>query len=183
MLTDTQLDLFGSPTFPPATVEMLRGAVISPCGLYRYRLTRQWGNGEQTVAFVMLNPSTADADTDDPTLRRCIGFAKAWGFGSLRVVNLFAYRATDPRQMRKAADPVGRDNPMHLDEALRDCQRIVAAWGNDGLYRDRGDMFTFSFYKARRDDLLCFGTTNLGQPKHPLYLPANASLIPLRRSR
>ena len=81
---------------------MIKSAEISPCGLYRYSLTRKWEAWKGTVNFIMLNPSTADAQEDDPTIRRCIGFAKAWGYGGIVVTNLFAYRATNPKELKKS---------------------------------------------------------------------------------
>ena len=95
---------------------MKSDAVISDCGKYRYRLTRKWGYG-RPCGFIMLNPSTADALHDDPTIRRCVGFAKAWGCGALIVVNLFAVRATSPREMMRADDPVGPENKEHVQRA------------------------------------------------------------------
>ena len=96
-----------------------RGAVLSPCGTWRYELPREWGNGNRLVV-VMLNPSTADAEKDDPTIRRVIGFAKSHGFGNLLVLNIFALRSTDPDGLRVAQDPVGPDNDAHIHEALLD---------------------------------------------------------------
>src|SRR6185369_17379869 len=92
-------------------------AVISKCGKYRYSLRREWIGGAGTVCFIMLNPSTADASVDDPTIRRCIGFAQRWGYQILEVVNLYAYRATRPRDMFAAADPVGPENEYYLCKA------------------------------------------------------------------
>src|SRR5262245_19133112 len=89
-------------------------ALISPCGLYRYWLTRTWDNSLRRVCWVMLNPSTADAEQDDPTIRRCVGFARSWGAGGIIVVNLFAFRASDPKALLRAADPVGPDNDGHI---------------------------------------------------------------------
>src|SRR5262245_13227298 len=106
-------------------------AELSPCGRYRYALTRTWGDPKKVVCWVMLNPSTADADQDDPTIRRCLGFSRAWGAGGLVVVNLFALRATDPDQLRIAADPVGPDNDSHLSTAAFG-RLVVAAWGARG---------------------------------------------------
>ena len=97
---------------------MKKGATISECGLYRYSLTRVWDDVLPMCIFVMLNPSTADADIDDPTIRRCINFAKREGCGSLMVVNLFAYRATSPADMKAAVDPIGSGNPTTLEETF-----------------------------------------------------------------
>lgn len=146
---------------------MERDAVISADFLYRYRLTRSWGPGKQVV-FIMLNPSTATAEVDDPTIRRCVGFAKAWGFESLAVVNLFARRATDPGVLYEVEDPVGPENDQHLLEVCSKADLVVAAWGVHGAFRRRGD---------RVRDLLKLttvhhlGLTKDGHPRHPLYLP------------
>src|SRR5581483_9586135 len=96
---------------------------------YRYSLARFFGDGG-VVNFIMLNPSTADAETDDPTIRRCLGFAKAWGYGTLVVTNLFAYRATDPAELAKAGDPVGPDNDTRLWSEAQLSDLVVCAWGN-----------------------------------------------------
>src|SRR5689334_18589152 len=114
------------------------GALFDPTGRYRYRLWRQWDPAKPAVAFVMLNPSTADATTDDPTIRRCFGFAQGWGFGRLEVVNLFALRATDPRELARHPDPVGPANDAHIAAALALTDQAVAAWGCGGALRERG---------------------------------------------
>ena len=107
---------------------LLRRAVLSECGSYRYALTREWADGK-CVAWLMLNPSTADADIDDPTIRRCIGFARQWGYGRLVVVNLFALRATDPRVLVRNADPVGSKNDFYIAKAMKEAQEVICAWG------------------------------------------------------
>jgi hypothetical protein len=104
---------------------------MSPCGLYRYELWRYWAPG-RLVAWIMLNPSTADATADDPTLRRCIDFSKAWGCGGLMVVNLFGLRATDPQELRRAEDPVGPMNDHFLWGRCMEADLVVAAWGGHG---------------------------------------------------
>lgn len=151
-------------------------AVFDPTGRYRYRLERYWGSGP-CVAFVMLNPNTADATHDDPTIRRCVGFARRWGFGRLVVVNLFAYRARHPRALRTVRDPVGPDADRHLVAAAAEAHRVVAAWGNHGQWRGR-DEAALALLGAP----LCLGLTNSGAPRHPLYLPADTSPVPLHRS-
>ena len=93
-------------------------AVLSPCGAYRYLLTRRFGPGKKLATFVMLNPSTADAERDDATIRKCVGFARSWGCAGLQVVNLFAFRATDPTDLRMADDPVGPENDVWLGRAI-----------------------------------------------------------------
>lgn len=156
---------------------MRRDADISDCGLYRYWLTRGWGEG-QMGAWVMLNPSTADATQDDPTIRRCINFSKAWGWGSLVILNLFALRATDPAELRKADDPVGPlcDLGVKSFIGLMECGRpVVAAWGVNGTLLDR-DKAVLAMLAARGVQVQCLGVTKDGHPKHPLYLPNGTAL-------
>jgi hypothetical protein len=136
---------------------------------YRYRLGRAWAApGTGCVLFVMLNPSTADAEHDDPTLRRCIWFAHAWGFGAVDVMNLFAYRAPRPQVLRRVADPVGPDNDRHIDLAAGAATAIVCAWAEQGGYRGRGADVALALRRHR--PLLCLGSTKNGQPLHPLYV-------------
>jgi hypothetical protein len=151
-------------------------AWISKCGLYRYLLTRTWGEG-QPVTWVMLNPSTADASLDDPTIRRCIAFSRLWGYGGLRVVNLFAYRATNPKLLPKVADPVGPDNNQAIRDAVNGCD-IVAAWGKGGSLRERDIAVLNNILDDR--EILCLGMNGDGSPKHPLYLAAQTRLVPYR---
>lgn len=142
-------------------------------GEYRYWLTRSWDESAEPMTWIMLNPSTADAALDDPTIRRCIGFAKAWGFGSIWVVNLFALRSTDPANLRTHPDPIGPMNDHHIQERTRHSSLNVAAWGNHGAYLTRG-------YKvaATMPNLHVLSMTGEGQPGHPLYLPKTREPIP-----
>ena len=157
--------------------ETLWGAVISEDEAYRYTLWRQWGPGAPMV-FVMLNPSTADATQDDPTIRRCIGFAKREGYGGIHVVNLFAYRATNPADLlRCPIDVVGPDNFAHLREAGRMARLggvCVAAWGSHAAATR---LAVNNARMALRCSISCLGLTKAGAPKHPLYLPGDAPLI------
>jgi hypothetical protein len=154
-----------------AVAEMQRAAEISPCGRYRYALTRRWSHGP-TVGWVMLNPSTADSLVDDPTSRRCISFVKAWGYGGLVVANLYAFRATKPADLWKAADPIGPDNDGHLQHVAAGCDRIVAAWGAHA----RPDRIAAVLALPGMDRLAALALTNGGQPRHPLYL--RGDLVP-----
>jgi hypothetical protein len=139
-------------------------ATFSKCGQYRYALRRRWADCP-TVLFVMLNPSTADSEHDDPTIRRCIGFAKSWGYGGLLVANLFSYCTSSPTLLKAANNPIGKKN----DEWLRrlHCEAImtVAAWGNHGRYLDRG-LIVREYIRGH----YVLGLTNLDEPRHPLYL-------------
>jgi hypothetical protein len=152
---------------------MRRGAIFDvrdASARYRYRLWRTWDARLPRVAFVMLNPSTADHRQDDPTIRRCIGMSRAWGYGGLVVVNLFAYRTPDVAALRQAADPVGPDNDRHVVAACRRAAAVVLAWGVHGTLGDR-DQAVLALLGPRRRPLLCLGTTRDGHPRHPLYLP------------
>ena len=106
-------------------------------GQYRYLLWRYWGEAKRLV-WVLLNPSTADARQDDPTIRRCVGFAKGWGYDGIQVVNLFAYRATDPRELKAVVDPVGPRNDEFIERAARGHEMVVVAWGANGGLHGRG---------------------------------------------
>lgn len=142
-------------------------AHISTDGLYRYVLTRTWDESPKpkTVLFCCLNPSTADAQKDDPTLRRMIGFAHAWGFGRLAVVNLFAFRATNPVEMMAATDPVGPENDAWIASLSSAADLTVAGWGDLGFHRGR-DLEVMKLLKSPH----CLALTNKGRPRHPLYL-------------
>ena len=120
--------------------------------------------------FIGLNPSTADETEDDPTIRRCIGFAKDWGFGGLCMVNLFAYRATDPGDMMSSEDPVGPENDIWLKKLPADAGIIVAAWSNGGSYLGRSKEIV-----RMLPNLKCLKMNKSGEPAHPLYLPSSAT--------
>lgn len=147
-----------------------QGAVISEDGAYRYRLWREWNAQKPTLAFVMLNPSTADASEDDPTIRRCLGYAKDWGYGKLVVANLFALRSTDPSNLRDHPNPVGPENDGHLQQVCDGAEKVIVAWGTDGSLRDR-EMEVAGLLDDR--DLFALATTKDGHPAHPLYQPAD----------
>lgn len=156
-----------------------RDAVISDCSQYRYRLTRQWGDRSNPVAcvFIMLNPSTADAAKDDPTIRRCISFAKREGCNLLEVVNLFAWRATDPGELPSVGDPVGPDNDFYLRQPYDDKPKVVvAAWGACPFAKDRAEYVLWKLLAGI--DVMCLGTTKAGHPRHPLYVKNDQPLIP-----
>lgn len=148
---------------------MAMSAIISDDGVYRYRLEREWDAERDKVAFLMLNPSTADATADDPTIRRCVGFAKSWGFGGIIVGNLFALRATSPRALYGHPDPVGPENDEHLRRIALDSETIVCAWGNHGSIHGRADT-VYKLLDGR--NLAALIATSKGEPGHPLYVPA-----------
>lgn len=149
-------------------------AILSKCGLYRYNLSRRWSDGK-TCVFVMLNPSTADASSDDPTIRRCIGFARREGCGGLVVVNLFALRATQPLALLAEKDPIGPMNDEFLIDAIVNSSGpAIAAWGAHGTFMDRAD----TVRRMTDKPLWALGVTKAGQPRHPLYVRGDAPLIP-----
>lgn len=148
-------------------------ANLSRCRRYRYTLTRSWNDAGPTVMFVGLNPSTADAKINDPTVRRCIGYARAWGFGRLLLTNLFAFRSTDPTVLGSIPDPIGPENDSWICTSSQSAELTVVAWGTYGSLHQR-DKAVLELLQ----DPHCLGTTKGGAPRHPLYMPADA---PLRR--
>lgn len=164
------------------TDHITREASISECGRYRYTLTRIWDDQRSSLSVIMLNPSTADADQDDPTIRRCIAFARREGFGGINVLNLFAFRATSPDDMIAAEDPVGPECSDRIDAALRRSAAfglpVLAAWGAHGAYQQRGEAVAnrAADFGAR---LVCLGTTADGHPRHPLYVRGDQPLVAL----
>lgn len=165
-----------------------RTAVLSDCGLYRYRLGRimneplpitsmakAWYRPPKVMTFVMLNPSTADAYEDDPTIRRCVGFAIRDGYDEICVMNLFAGRATKPDDLFKMTDSEGPDNHSHWLALKSSSATIVCAWGADKRAVLQAERF-MSLMSGR--DLHCLGTSKDGQPRHPLYLRSDTGLEP-----
>jgi hypothetical protein len=152
-----------------------RGADFSECGAYRYRLWRWWEPGlwsqnTRAVCWIMLNPSTADAEQDDPTIRRCVGFSRAWGYVGAVIVNLFALRTTDPGRLYEHPDPIGPDNSVFLETEAQCGAIVIAAWGTHGVCGDRGEAVRERL-RELRVDLHHLGLTKDGHPSHPLYLP------------
>ncbi|MBX9686722.1 MAG: DUF1643 domain-containing protein [Candidatus Obscuribacterales bacterium] len=150
------------------------GAVFDDTGKYRYRLWRRWQPGLPSLCFVMLNPSTADATINDPTIARCVSMAERWGFGAIEVVNLFAYRSTKPRDLWQAEDPVGEHNDEHIKRALLHSQACVLAWGNLPASRLERSKKVLKILGKKKT--YCLGLTKLNQPRHPLYLSADVQL-------
>lgn len=161
-----------------------RKATLSEDGKYRYRLSRHWDDALPEATFIMLNPSTADANIDDPTIRKCMGFARLWNMGGIYVGNLFAVRATDPKDMMRAHDPVGPDNHDHLawmcERAAKNGGLVICAWGANGSYMGQectvlGWLDSWSIVpKALRL------TVKSGKPEHPLYVPYDVQPVPCR---
>lgn len=165
-----------------------RSAVFSDDRRYRYTLKIVWDDAVPLVQFISLNPSTADENSDDPTLRRVKAFARSWGMGGVVMTNLFAYRSTDPRALYSVADPIGEPggyirgqmfcfsnrNDMLLFATAERCAKHVAAWGNHGNYQYR----SVKVRKIIPHPLECLGVTASGEPRHPLYVPAKTALQP-----
>jgi hypothetical protein len=148
-----------------------RKTIFSPDRRHRYTLWREWIGGNGYAMFVGLNPSTADEVQDDPTIRRCIAYAKRWGYAGYCMTNIFAFRATDPRVMFAAPDPIGAENDHYLVECAKGAGIVVAAWGAHGAYMNRG-----AAVAQLLPDLHYLRLTKGGFPGHPLYLPSR--LVP-----
>jgi hypothetical protein len=147
-------------------------AVYSDCERYRYTLQREWDGGAGRVTFVMLNPSTATEVQNDPTVERCERRARAMGYGAFVVVNIFAFRATDPGDMRGAGDPIGPENDAAILQAAAWADRIICAWGTHGAHMGRGPQVA-QMLLAQGHLLHHLGLAKGGAPKHPLYIGYN----------
>ena len=156
---------------------MLKDAIISDCDRYRYRLTRSWGEGSRCV-FIMLNPSTADGEQDDNTIRRCISFAKREGSGSLVVVNLMAFRSTDPDLLPAGDEAFGPENALHLQREIAACDGpIIAAWGSHKA-ADRYVPVVREILAGSGREIRCLKLSTRGRPYHPLYVKGDSPLLP-----
>ena len=150
------------------------GATFSPCKKYRYTLVREWSSLSDKpgyVLFIMLNPSTADETILDPTVRRCLGYAIDWGYKKLHVVNIFALRSTDPKQLYSSIDPVGVDNDKCICTEVEGADLVIAAWGTHGSFMDRGN--TILKMTTPLSDIHYLKKTKNNIPNHPLYLKGN----------
>ena len=154
----------------------IRQTIFSADRQYRYTLWREWDLFLPGYAmFIGLNPSVADETKDDPTIRRCVAFAKAWGYGALVMTNLFAFRATDPRAMQAQVDPIGAENDHWLRQCAEDAAVIVAAWGTRAAHRGRGLAVARLLLEY---PLMCLDVTVSGHPRHPLYV--SGRVVPSR---
>jgi len=144
-------------------------ATYSDCERYRYALTRTWNAGGKRVLFVMLNPSKATEVQNDPTVERCERRARALGFGAFQVTNIFAWRDTDPFQMRKAKDPIGPGNDAAILAGVAWADQVIAAWGTHGAHMKRGPQMT-TLLQGTGKPLYTLGLSKHGHPKHPLYI-------------
>lgn len=175
--------------------EMAKSAILSTCGRYRFFLERAWAPGLGTCCWIMLNPSTADADVDDATVRKCIGFSDRWGYGRIVIVNLYAYRARDPKelkgvgksqtdwetpQMRKHGIDlaIGRGNNAHIARAIQGARRVVVAWGNNATQHRANTVLQMDAFLGKRVWFL--GLTKSRQPRHPLMLAYDTALMSAR---
>jgi hypothetical protein len=180
--------MIGLPATAPAMEVAPDGwATYSLDQRYRYTLGRVFGDvidgGGPAVLFVMLNPSTATATELDPTVRRCVGFARSWGARRLVVVNLFALRSTDPRALDSEADPIGPHNDAAIAEQVAAADIIVAAWGASYPKRQRWrPVDVYQLLAAGGKSVECLGTTGAGEPRHPLYLASASPRRPYTRS-
>jgi hypothetical protein len=150
-------------------------ADISQDTKYRYWLDRRWGPTPRAIVFVGLNPSTADAAQDDPTIRRCVGFAARWGFDRLVMVNLYAWRTPNPRDLRTVNDPIGPCNIDTLRSFCMDTELVIAAWGAHPLCCTA---HALAGWIKRLPHAKCLGLTKTGAPRHPLYVPSG--ILPIR---
>jgi len=144
-------------------------AVYSDCENYRYLLTRVWEPEGRKALFIMLNPSTATEVQNDPTVERCERRARTLGFGGFRVTNIFAWRDTDPKNMRAAAEPIGGENDKSIAESCAWADQIIAGWGAHGEHLQRG-LAVEALLRATRLPVFHLGLTKAGHPKHPLYI-------------
>jgi len=161
---------------------ILRSAELSDCGQYRYLLSRNWPmlliQPKKTfaLAFIMLNPSTADDKVDDPTIRRCMSFARREGYSGIHVVNLYAFRATDPKNITKIKDPerIGPANNFFIKQVVAECPEVVVAWGSHAFAQRRAKEVVKILSGV---SIKCLGVNKDGSPKHPLFVPGNTQLI------
>lgn len=158
------------------TTTLNSSAIFSDDLKYRYLLTRQW-NEKPSILFIMLNPSTADAEKFDPTVKRCYNFAHLWGYGELNVCNIFALRATNPKELKKCDDPIGKENDKIIIETARTSSLIVAAWGEHGTYKQRDLVVLSLICETLNREIFCLKTSKNGNPVHPLYLPGDSKPI------
>lgn len=168
-----------------ARIQCARGATISEDEIFRYSLWRNWEDVHATAPsndcclWICLNPSTADALNDDATVRKCVGFAQRWGHTSIEIVNMYAFRSRHPRMLKLATDPVGPDNDMWILRAVARSKRVIAAWGNAPIIRER-DVALGRLLETAGVELSCLGVTGWGRPRHPLVLSYREPLVPYR---
>lgn len=150
-----------------------KNSVISNCEKFRYLLSR--GDCSNPLVFIMLNPSTADAYLDDPTIRRCVGFANTGGYDGIIVINLYAFRSPNPKDLFQTQDPVGSENDQYIANILMQHKTVVCAWGSNALLDRVSNVM--SILKQHNVKVLCLGVNKNGSPKHPLYISASQELV------
>jgi hypothetical protein len=164
----------------PLTNICTGGALFDDARVYRYRLWREWAPGAVRILWIMLNPSTADEVELDPTIRRCVGFTKRWGYGGIEICNIFALRSTDPLDLYGGwIDPIGRGNDETILSACKEASLIMAAWGVHGEFFNRGKAVE-ELLVNHGYEMKCLGTTKAGFPRHPLYVRGDTKPIPHR---
>mgnify|MGYP001187935155 FL=1 len=151
------------------------GATFSKCNRYRYVLWRKWNSSDPQVMFIGLNPSTADHIHNDPTISRCINYAKSWGYGGIYMVNIFSYKTTYPDRLKSAIDPIGKNTNDWIKKIYDITHMCIAAWGNNGQLLNRSDKI-----RAMLPKMHCLKITKSGEPSHPLYLKASLKPITYR---
>ena len=144
---------------------MKKSAVLSPDSIYRYQLSRIWDEEKPKILFIMLNPSTADEFVEDPTIRRIVNYAKDWGYGSVYVGNLYAFRSTDPKGLKQTVDPIGENNLHHIQTLVGLVDKVIYAWGNNKKEPNWLRDLVATPY--------CIDISKKGVPKHPLYLKSD----------
>ncbi|HHB94299.1 MAG TPA: DUF1643 domain-containing protein [Campylobacterales bacterium] len=150
---------------------MQKNAIFSKDRKYRYILSRIWDETKPMIMIIGLNPSIADEREDDPTIRRCISFSKSWGYGGVYMLNLFAFRATQPSNMFEAMNPIGSENDNFIEIYSKKVDKIVCAWGNHGVYKNRSHYIRENF-----NNLFYLKMNQSGEPSHPLYLKSDLVL-------
>ena len=179
-LADINTELNALDWDPP--LRNFGGATLSLDERYRYRLWRTVGPGARSVTWVMLNPSTADASQDDPTIRKCKEFTRRWGFDRMEVVNLFAWRATNPKELPKVDEPIGLENNETILARALASEWVIAAWGSDKFAVQRARTVTRMLTGAGVH-LRCLRKSKDGHPYHPLYLPYGSMPITYAEAR
>jgi hypothetical protein len=159
---------------PPHLRESCRDVEHRP---WRYELQRVWDHSSPLLAWIMLNPSKATAEVSDPTINRCDGFSRSWGYGGFVVGNLFALRSTDPAELTRHPDPVGPENDCHLRAIAEECRAVVCAWGAHRMVSGGRAAEVLRLIAGAGATPYCLGRTKIGRPKHPLYVKASTLLI------
>ena len=167
------------PKYPAQKDNETRETVFSPCRKYRYYLAQIWDENKPPLYWLMLNPSTADEQINDPTVEGCEQRARKWGYGGSVVLNIFAWRATDPENLKKCANPIGDDNDlwMHKLAVLSQTHDVIAAWGEHGAHENRGQA-VLDIFRQKEGRLQALIMNQSGAPRHPLYIKRSVRPTP-----